>query len=127
MGNKEEEDENEEPQLEKGGRWTIEEKQRFINGLRYYGKDWKKVEKYIGTRCGAQVRSHAQKFFINVKKNQDISIDDYIKFVRENPTELTPQHPSWEGNAKKRRRRRETKAISKQPSSSDLTNEVETL
>ena len=27
--------------------------------LKLYGKDWKKVEKFIGTRSGAQIRSHA--------------------------------------------------------------------
>jgi SHAQKYF class myb-like DNA-binding protein len=35
------------------GRWTAEEKQRFIDALKVYGKDWKKVEKFIGTRSGA--------------------------------------------------------------------------
>lgn len=37
----------------KMGRWTPEEKQRFIDALKVYGKDWKKVEKFIGTRSGA--------------------------------------------------------------------------
>jgi hypothetical protein len=27
--------------------------------LKLYGKDWKKVEDFIGTRTGAQIRSHA--------------------------------------------------------------------
>ena len=31
--------------------------------LRLYGKEWKKVENHIKTRSGAQIRSHAQKFF----------------------------------------------------------------
>ena len=55
--------------------------------LRLYGKDWKKVEKYIGTRSGAQIRSHAQKFFINIEKTKKLSIDDYIKHIkREKPS-----------------------------------------
>jgi SHAQKYF class myb-like DNA-binding protein len=33
-----------------------------------YGKDWKKVEDYVGTRTGSQVRSHAQKYFIKIVK-----------------------------------------------------------
>lgn len=53
------EDEKEEDEKVTGGRWTKKEKQLFIDGLRYYGKDWKRVEKFIGTRSGAQVRSHA--------------------------------------------------------------------
>lgn len=33
-----------------------------------YGKNWKKIEELIGTRNGSQIRSHAQKFFLKVKK-----------------------------------------------------------
>jgi hypothetical protein len=33
-----------------------------------YGKDWKKVEQYVRTRTGSQVRSHAQKFFNKLQK-----------------------------------------------------------
>jgi len=50
------------------GRWTKEEHQKFIEGLRIYGKNWKKVEDYVGTRTGAQIRSHAQKFFNRLEK-----------------------------------------------------------
>lgn len=31
----------------------------YIIALSLFGRDWKKVEKYIGTRSGAQIRSHA--------------------------------------------------------------------
>jgi hypothetical protein len=33
-----------------------------------YGNDWKKVQRHIGTRSPTQARSHAQKFFIRIKK-----------------------------------------------------------
>ncbi len=33
-----------------------------------YGKEWKKIEDLVETRTGAQVRSHAQKFFIKIIK-----------------------------------------------------------
>jgi hypothetical protein len=33
-----------------------------------YGKDWKKVEEYVKSRTGSQVRSHAQKFFNKLQK-----------------------------------------------------------
>lgn len=36
--------------------------------LKLHGKDWKKVEDYIGTRTGAQIRSHAQKYFIRIEE-----------------------------------------------------------
>ena len=50
------------------GRWGREEHKRFVEGLKIHGKDWKKVEEYIGTRTGAQIRSHAQKFFNRIQK-----------------------------------------------------------
>lgn len=34
-----------------------------------------------------------------------MTVDQYIKYVRENPSKLTPQHPSYEGESKKRRKR----------------------
>jgi len=55
--------------LSKGtGRWTKEEHQRFIEGVKLFGKNWKSVEEYVGTRTGAQIRSHAQKFFNRLEK-----------------------------------------------------------
>ena len=33
----------------------------FHAAIKLYGKDWKKVTKYVRTRISAQVRSHAQK------------------------------------------------------------------
>lgn len=38
-------------------------------GLQLYGKNWKKIEEVVGTRSGSQIRSHAQKFFLKVKKS----------------------------------------------------------
>ncbi|CAD8207600.1 unnamed protein product [Paramecium octaurelia] len=50
------------------GRWVKEEHQRFVEALSLHGKNWKKVEDYVGTRSGAQIRSHAQKFFNRLEK-----------------------------------------------------------
>jgi SHAQKYF class myb-like DNA-binding protein len=52
----------------KEGRWTPEEHERFVKALSLYGKDWKQVEKYVGTRTVLQVRSHAQKYLLKIKK-----------------------------------------------------------
>jgi MYB-related transcription factor LHY len=41
------------------GRWTDEEHELFLEALKIYGKDWEAVEKHIGTRDAAHVRSHA--------------------------------------------------------------------
>lgn len=43
----------------------------FCIGLKLYGKDWKKIEAMVGTRNGAQIRSHAQKFFSKISKTGD--------------------------------------------------------
>ena len=32
-----------------------------MEAIEIYGKDWKKVQKYVGTRTSTQARSHAQK------------------------------------------------------------------
>ncbi len=32
-----------------------------MQGIKLYGKDWKKVQQLVGTRTSAQSRSHAQK------------------------------------------------------------------
>ncbi|CAD8107696.1 unnamed protein product [Paramecium sonneborni] len=50
------------------GRWTKDEHQRFVEALSIHGKNWKKVEEYVNTRSGAQIRSHAQKFFNRLEK-----------------------------------------------------------
>ena len=50
------------------GRWTTEEHRLFIEGLAKHGKDWKKIEDLLKTRDGAQIRSHAQKFFLRMTK-----------------------------------------------------------
>jgi len=44
------------------GRWTSEEHNQFMHGLKLYGKEWKKVANCIPTRTSAQIRSHAQKY-----------------------------------------------------------------
>ena len=64
------------------GRWSHKEHILFIEGLKIYGKNWKKVENYIGTRTGTQIRSHAQKFFNRIKK--EFSTDDLFKDVIDN-------------------------------------------
>ena len=51
------------------GRWKEEEHKKFIEAILEYGNEWKKVQKIIKTRSSTQARSHAQKFFLRIKKN----------------------------------------------------------
>ncbi len=57
------------------GRWQKEEHQRFVEAILKFGNEWKKVQKYVKTRSSTQARSHAQKFFYKIKKNNVLDID----------------------------------------------------
>lgn len=50
------------------GRWTTEEHNLFEEGLRKYGKQWKRIALEIPTRTVVQIRTHAQKFFQKLAK-----------------------------------------------------------
>lgn len=64
------------------GRWTDEEHQRFIDAIKKYGKDWVKVQQYIGTRSTAQTRSHAQKYFGKLFKQGKIEdLEEFDKML----------------------------------------------
>lgn len=44
-----------------------------------FKRDWRKVQAYIGSRSGAQIRSHAQKFFTRLEKEAPGGdVDTYI-------------------------------------------------
>ena len=32
------------------GRWSKEEHEKFLQAIQLFGKDWKKVEQFVGTR-----------------------------------------------------------------------------
>lgn len=54
------------------GRWTREEHEAFLEGLKEFGREWKKVAKRIRTRTSAQIRSHAQKYFAKLAKDEHL-------------------------------------------------------
>jgi SHAQKYF class myb-like DNA-binding protein len=50
------------------GRWTKEEHEAFLQALKMYGKEWKKVAAKVKTRTVVQTRTHAQKYFQKLSK-----------------------------------------------------------
>nr|CCA19758.1 conserved hypothetical protein [Albugo laibachii Nc14] len=44
------------------GRWSKREHELFLQGLKLYGKSWKKIAKLVSTRTLVQIRTHAQKY-----------------------------------------------------------------
>ena len=59
------------------GRWTKEEHYRFLEALKLYGKEWKKVQEHVKTRTSTQARSHAQKFFQKLEKKKQ-NLQDFL-------------------------------------------------
>ncbi|CDW84488.1 myb-like dna-binding shaqkyf class family protein [Stylonychia lemnae] len=60
------------------GRWSKEEHFRFLEALKLYGKEWRKVQLHVRTRTSTQARSHAQKFFVKIERKQ-IVFEDFIE------------------------------------------------
>eukprot|EP01029_Cantina_marsupialis_P019347 TRINITY_DN4497_c0_g1_i1.p1 TRINITY_DN4497_c0_g1~~TRINITY_DN4497_c0_g1_i1.p1 ORF type:complete len:369 (+),score=98.86 TRINITY_DN4497_c0_g1_i1:49-1155(+) len=53
---------------ENTGRWTKDEHAAFLEALKKFGKDWKNIATQIDTRTVVQVRTHAQKYFQRMNK-----------------------------------------------------------
>jgi SHAQKYF class myb-like DNA-binding protein len=49
------------------GRWTEREHAAFLHGLSIWGREWTRYHALIPTRTAAQIRSHAQKYFLSNK------------------------------------------------------------
>ena len=90
------------------GRWTREEHEAFLAGLKIHGREWKKVAQRIPTRTSAQIRSHAQKYFaklgrtsatanaVDERPSYDLadlpfSVQQNVQRILANPTEIQKQ------------------------------------
>ncbi|CAI5728973.1 unnamed protein product [Hyaloperonospora brassicae] len=54
--------------ITRGGRWSADEHERFLEGFRIHGHKWKRVQHVVRTRSVTQVRTHAQKYLLKVAK-----------------------------------------------------------
>lgn len=50
------------------GRWTQEEHNLFLQGLKTHNKQWKLIADMVKTRTVVQIRTHAQKYFQKLNK-----------------------------------------------------------
>mmetsp|Transcript_40589 Transcript_40589/g.90222 ORF Transcript_40589/g.90222 Transcript_40589/m.90222 type:complete len:1163 (+) Transcript_40589:155-3643(+) len=62
-------------------RWTEEEHAKFVEALRLFGRAWRKIEEYIGTKTAVQIRSHAQKFFSKVERQKETGEGDEAETI----------------------------------------------
>merc|ERR1712137_1256229 len=52
--------------------WTDEEHSLFLEAVNIYGsKDVKAIANHVGTRSATQVRTHAQKYFLRLKREKE--------------------------------------------------------
>ena len=53
------------------GKWSEDEKNKFIEGIALHGTNWKKVQNLIKTRSEVQIRAYSQNFFRKLKLIKD--------------------------------------------------------
>jgi len=55
--------------------WSEDEHRKFVEGVEKFGaKEAKKIAEYVGTRDITQVRSHAQKYFLKLKRGNKCGV-----------------------------------------------------
>ena len=58
------------------GRWTQEEHEDFLKGLRQLGRNWCAIhELYVPTRNDTQIRTHAQKYFRKIDRGLSFPVE----------------------------------------------------
>ncbi|KAJ1723423.1 hypothetical protein LPJ53_002233 [Coemansia erecta] len=60
------------------GGYTEEEEAKFSEGLELYGRSWSEISAHVGTRDSKSIRSHAQKYFIKLFRD-NVPLPDKVK------------------------------------------------
>lgn len=55
------------------GRWSHKEHEIFLEAMNMYGKDWVAVSQRVRTRTLVQTRTHAQKYFEKIERNENFN------------------------------------------------------
>jgi len=71
------------------GYWSAEEHELFVDGLKKYGKDWRKIAVVVGTRSMKQVGTHATHYFQQLEKEQDRASSLLISSSAPHPSATT--------------------------------------
>jgi len=101
---------------ENTGRWLTEEHDVFLRGLDEHGKQWKKIAEMIGTRSVVQVRTHAQKYFQKLLKNDAVATDHPHKLLSGSTAVSTSAAAAAAADAKRKFGTDKTAASSSSPS-----------
>lgn len=61
------------------GKWKKTEHDRFMRAIEKYGRNWNEVQRIVKTRSIPQVRSHAQKIYNHLSKEEKryLEMDDF--------------------------------------------------
>ncbi|ETW09247.1 hypothetical protein H310_01647 [Aphanomyces invadans] len=73
------------------GRWTKQEHELFLEGLRRYGKSWKSISNLVVTRTLVQIRTHAQKYLQKQSRSSKAGLQ-YLSGPRHLPRHPLPFH-----------------------------------
>ncbi|KAG2393674.1 hypothetical protein C9374_007205 [Naegleria lovaniensis] len=85
--------------------WTQEEHKLFLEGIEKYGKkDVKAIASHVGTRNATQVRTHAQKYYAKIDREQKKVREKKLEEAKKRqPNEKTSGHDD-ESKTKKRKK-----------------------
>ena len=110
------------------GRWTVEEHDAFVQGLKLYGREWKKVSSLVSigfhryrlvvtgltivllsqipSRTVVQIRTHAQKYFQKLAKEQGTDGKDNDSSAKRGRPRKKNRDDDGESRASKKQRQR---------------------